>query len=83
MNIPLIPDLSNLKWLIIQQILKTIGSKRSQKIASRLKIQDIPISIDYIKILVLADTFEKDYSYVISEIFLKSPRIRIKSVENM
>lgn len=68
MNIPLIPDLSNPKWLIIQQILKTIGSKRSQKIASRLKIQDIPIFIDCIKILVLADTFEKDYSYVISEI---------------
>jgi Transposase DDE domain len=68
MNIPLIPDLSNPKWLIIQQILKTIGSKRSQKIASRLKIQDISIFIDCIKILVLADTFEKDYSYVISEI---------------
>ncbi len=68
MEIPLIPDLSNPKWLIIQQILKTIGSKRSQKIASRLKIQDVSIFIDCIKILILADTFEKDYSYVISEI---------------
>ncbi len=68
MKIPLIPDLSNPKWLIIQQILKTIGSNRSQKIASRLKIKDVPIFIDCIKILILADTFEKDYSYVISEI---------------
>ena len=32
MEIPLIPDLSNPKWLIIQQILKNISSKRSQKI---------------------------------------------------
>jgi len=59
MEIPLIPDLSNPKWLIIQQILKTIGSKRSQKIAGRLKIQDVSIFIDCIKILILADTFEK------------------------
>ena len=68
MQIPLIPDLSNPKWLIVQQILKIIDSKKSQKIASRLKIQDISIFIDCIKILILADTFEKDYSYVISEI---------------
>jgi len=68
MEIPLIPDLNNPKWLIVQEILKTIGSKRSQKIASRLKIQDIGIFIDCIKILILADTFERDYSYVISEI---------------
>lgn len=40
MQIPLIPDLSNLKWLIVQQILEIIDSKKSQKIASRLKIQE-------------------------------------------
>ena len=68
MQIPLIPDLSNPKWLIVQQILKIIDSKKSQKIASRLKIQDVSIFIDCIKLLILADTFEKDYSYVISEI---------------
>lgn len=39
------PNLSNPKWLIIQQIL-TIDSKRSKKITSRLKIQDISIFID-------------------------------------
>ncbi len=72
MKIPLIPDLSNPKWLIVQQILKIIDSKRSQKIASRLKIQGISIFTDCIKILILADTFEKDYSYVISEIDLNS-----------
>jgi hypothetical protein len=27
MEIPLIPDLNNPKWLIVQEILKTIGSK--------------------------------------------------------
>jgi hypothetical protein len=68
MEIPLIPDLSNPKWLIIQKILKTIGSKRSKKNAGRLKIQDINIFIDCIKILILSDTFELEYSYVISEI---------------
>jgi len=68
MEIPLIPDLNNPKWLIVQQILKTIGSKRSQKIASRLKIPDINIFIYCIKILILSDTFEQDYSYIISEI---------------
>ena len=68
MEIPLIPDLSNPKWLIIQKILKTIDSKRSRKIAGRLKIQDVNIFIDCIKVLILADTFEQDYSYVISEI---------------
>jgi len=44
MEIPLIPDLNNIKWLIVQEILKTIGSKRSQKM--QIKIQDISIFID-------------------------------------
>ena len=68
MEIPLIPDLSNPKWLIIGEILKTVGSKRSKKIASRLKIPDVQFFIDCMKILILADTFELDYSYVVSEI---------------
>ena len=68
MNIPLIPDLTNPKWLIVQEVLKSIGSKHAQKIASRLKIPDVQIFLDCIKILVLSDTFELDYSYVIYEI---------------
>lgn len=68
MEIPLIPDLSNPKWLIVREILKSTGSKRAQKIASRLKIPDIRMFIDCIKILILGYTFERDYSYVISEI---------------
>ena len=68
MEIPLIPDLSNPKWLIVREILKTVGSKRSNKIASRLKIPDVQFFIDCMKILILADTFELDYSYVVSEI---------------
>jgi len=67
MNIPLIPDLSNPKWLIIQQILKTIGSKRSQKMRADKNTKTSYFLKTCIKILVLADTFEKDYSYVISE----------------
>ena len=68
MNLPLIPDLSNPKWIIVNEILKTIGSKRAKKIASRLKIPDVQLFIDCMKILVLSDIFELDNSYVISEI---------------
>ncbi len=68
MELPLIPDLSNPRWLIIQEVLKSIGSARAKKIASRLKVPDVQIFLDCIKILVLGDTFELDYSYVISEI---------------
>jgi len=68
MEIPLIPDLCNPKWLIIQEILKSIGSKHAQKIASRLKIPDVQVFLDCMKILTLADAFELEYSYVISEI---------------
>lgn len=68
MEIPLIPDLSNPKWLIVQEVLKSIGSAHAKKVASRLKIPDVKIFLDCIKILILSDTFELDYSYVISEI---------------
>ncbi len=68
MEIPLIPDLCNPKWLIIQEILKSIDSKHAQKIASRLKIPDVQVFLDRMKILTLADAFELEYSYVISEI---------------
>lgn len=68
MEIPLIPDLSNPKWLIIQKVLKSVGSAHAKKVASRLKIPDVQVFLDCIKILTLSDTFELDYSYVISEI---------------
>ncbi len=38
------------KWLIIQEILKSIGSKHAQKIASRLKIPDVRVFLDCMKI---------------------------------
>ncbi len=62
MEIPLIPDLSNPKWLIVQKVLKSIGSAHAKKVASRLKIQDVEIFLDCIRILILGDTFELDYS---------------------
>jgi hypothetical protein len=68
MNIPLILDLTNPKWLIMQEILKSIDSNSARKIASRLKIPDVQVFIDCMKILILAETFELDYSYVVSEI---------------
>ena len=68
MDIPLIPDLSNPKWLIVREMLKSIGSAHAKKVASRLKIPDVKIFLDCIKILILSDSFELDYSYVISEI---------------
>lgn len=68
MEIPLIPDLCNPKWLIVQEILKSIGSAHAKKVASRLNVPDVKVFLDCIKILVLSDTFELDYSYVISEI---------------
>jgi hypothetical protein len=43
MNIPLIPDLNNPKWLIMQEILNSIDSNRARKIASRLKIPDVHV----------------------------------------
>ena len=41
MNVPLIPDLSNPKWLIVHEVLKSIGSAHAKKVASRLNIQDV------------------------------------------
>jgi hypothetical protein len=38
---PLIPDIRHPKWIIAQNVLECVDSKRAAKVASRLKIKDI------------------------------------------
>jgi hypothetical protein len=83
MNIPLMPDLTNQKWLILQEILKSIDSNRGRKIASRLKIPDLQVFIDCMKILILAETFELDYYYVVSEIKENNKLIDFMRINNL
>ena len=65
---PLIPNDKHPKWIIVLKILETIGSRRARKIASKLKISDIDNFILAIKIIVISSLFERDISYIISEI---------------
>lgn len=65
---PLIPDTRHPKWIIAQNVLECVDSKRAIKIASRLKIKDIHNFIIAMKILIISSLFERDISNVISEI---------------
>jgi Transposase DDE domain. len=68
MKSPLIPDSESQKWVIAQFILKAIGSGRAKKTASRLKIPDVERFLDIMKVIVIADLFERAYSDFISEL---------------
>jgi hypothetical protein len=65
---PLTPNDKHPKWIIVLKILETIGSRRARKIASKLKVYDIDNFILAIKIIVLSSLFERDISYIVSEI---------------
>ncbi len=65
---PLIPNDKHPKWIVVLKILEIIGSRRARKIASKLKIYDIDNFILAIKIVVLSSLFERDISYIVSEI---------------
>ena len=68
MKSPLIPDSENPKWIIAKFILEAIGSGRAKKTTSRLKIPDVERFIDIMKIIMIADLFERVYSDFISEL---------------
>lgn len=65
---PLIPNDKHPKWIVVLKILEIIGSRRARKIASKLKVYDIDNFILAIKIVVLSSLFERDISYIVSEI---------------
>ena len=65
---PLIPNDKHPKWVVVLKILEIIGSTRARKIAYKLKIYDIDNFILTIKIIVLSSLFERDISYIVSEI---------------
>jgi len=65
---PLIPDIRHPKWIIAQNVLEFVDSKRAVKVASRLRIKDIDNFIIVMKILLISSLFERDVSNVISEI---------------
>jgi len=48
--------------------LKTIGSGKANKTASRLKIPNVERFIDIMKIIVIADLFKRTYFDFISEL---------------
>ena len=68
MLFPLIPNDKHPKWIVVLKILEIIGSHRSRKIASKLKIYDIDNFILAIEIIILSSLFERDISSVILEI---------------
>lgn len=65
---PLIPNDKHPKWIVVLKILEIIGSRRARKIASKSKVYDIDNFILAIKIVVLSSLFERDISYIVSEI---------------
>jgi len=65
---PLIPNDKHPKWIVVLKILEIIGSRRARKIASKLKVYDIDDFILAIKIIILSSLFERDISYIVSEI---------------
>ena len=65
---PLIPDIRHPKWAIVVKLLEIIASPRARKIAGRLKISDVNNFLTSIKVLILADLFERDISRLVSEI---------------
>ena len=48
--------------------LKTIGSGKANKMASRLKIPNVERFIDIMKIIMIADLFKRTYFDFISEL---------------
>jgi len=50
---PLIPDIRHPKWIIDQNVLECVDSKRAVDVASRLKIKDIDNFIDIYPIFVM------------------------------
>jgi len=65
---PLIPDIRHPKWIIAQNVLECVDSKRAFKVAGRLKIKDVDYFIVVMKILLISSLFERDVSNVVSEI---------------
>ena len=65
---PLIPDIRHPKWAIVVKLLEIIASPKARKIAGRLKISDVNNFLTSIKVLILADLFERDISRLVSEI---------------
>ena len=65
---PLIQDSESPKWVIAKFILKAIGSGRAKKTASRLKIPDVERFICIIKVIMIADLFERAYYDFILEL---------------
>jgi hypothetical protein len=65
---PLIPDIRHPKWIIAQNVLECVDSKRAVKVAGRLKIRDIDYFITFMKVLLVSSLFERDVSNVVSEI---------------
>lgn len=79
---PLIPNDKHSKWIIVLKIPEAIGSRRARKIASKLKVSDIDNFILAIKIIVLSSLFERDISYIVSEINQNSELQRLLDTDS-
>jgi len=78
---PLILDVRHPKWIIAQNVLECVDSKRAVKVASRLKIKDIDNFIVTITILLISSLFKRDVSNVISEINEFSDLIKFMTIK--
>ena len=79
---PLIPDIKHPKWIIAQNVLERVDSKRAVKVAGRLKIRDVDYFIVSMKILLISSLFERDVSNVVSEINTSNELKRFMKIES-
>jgi Transposase DDE domain len=79
---PLIPNDKHPKWIVVLKILEIIGSRRARKIASKLKIYDIDNFSLSIKIVILSSLFEREISYIVSEINQNSELQKLLDIDS-
>lgn len=65
---PLIVDRMEPKWLLLDQILGCISSRRSQQELSKREITPVPVAVTALKILCLSMFFSVDIAYTVKEL---------------
>ena len=65
---PLIVDRTEPKWLLLEQILGCISSRRARQELSKREITPIPVAVTALKILFLSMFFSVDIAYTVKEI---------------
>lgn len=65
---PLIVDRTEPKWLLLEQILGCVSSRRSQQELSKREITPVPVAVTALKVLLLSMFFSVDAAYAVREL---------------